>query len=199
MADKLRLGGMLLCGGASRRMGQPKHEVIFAGETMLARVARILASAADPVVIVAGPDQSLPTFDTPVRIARDIEQHQGPLFGFLHGWKAMPDDIDAVFVTGCDSPFLSKRWIEFIASRLGTAEIAVPVVNNQPQPLSAVYRRSTVDASDQLLAESRHAIKGLLKIASVVRIDEVELRTFDPRLEALRSFNTPEELAAMMK
>ena len=47
------VGGIVLCGGQSRRMGRPKAWLPFAGETMLARVVRLLSEAVSPIVVVA--------------------------------------------------------------------------------------------------------------------------------------------------
>ena len=52
----MRVAGIVLRGGQSRRMGQPKAWLPFGGETMLARVVRILGGVVDPIVVVASPD-----------------------------------------------------------------------------------------------------------------------------------------------
>ena len=54
------VGGIVLCGGQSSRMGRPKALLPFGPEVMLERVVRILSAVARPIVVVAAPDQELP-------------------------------------------------------------------------------------------------------------------------------------------
>jgi molybdenum cofactor guanylyltransferase len=55
------LGGVVLCGGKSTRMGSPKHALKFGEEVLLQRVCRILSTVVEPIVVVAAQDQELPT------------------------------------------------------------------------------------------------------------------------------------------
>ena len=48
-----RPGGIVLCGGESRRMGRDKASLPFGPETLLQRVVRQLASQVFPIVVVA--------------------------------------------------------------------------------------------------------------------------------------------------
>jgi molybdopterin-guanine dinucleotide biosynthesis protein A len=44
------VGGIVLCGGRSTRMGRPKLSLPFGPETMLQRVLRILSEVVAPIV-----------------------------------------------------------------------------------------------------------------------------------------------------
>ena len=66
-----RVGGIVLCGGQSKRMGRPKTWLPFGSELMLPRVVRLLREAVDPVVVVAAPDQEVPPLPDEVTIVRD--------------------------------------------------------------------------------------------------------------------------------
>jgi molybdenum cofactor cytidylyltransferase len=50
----MTLAGLILCGGASRRMGTPKALLDFGGETVLDRLIRLLSACCDPVTVVLG-------------------------------------------------------------------------------------------------------------------------------------------------
>src|SRR4051812_49738323 len=84
-----RLGGIILCGGRSRRMGRPKAWLPFAGEPMLARVVRLLGEVVHPLVVVAAPGQDLPPLPPDVLAARDPEEGRGPLQGLAAGLEAL--------------------------------------------------------------------------------------------------------------
>jgi molybdopterin-guanine dinucleotide biosynthesis protein A len=70
----MRIGGIILCGGRSSRMGQPKAWLPFGDEVMLQRIVRIVRAVVDPVVVVAAPGQDVPELPD-VQVIRD----QGPL------------------------------------------------------------------------------------------------------------------------
>lgn len=52
----MNVTGIILCGGASRRMGRPKALLEFGGETFLDRLIRIFQGCCDKVVLVLGHD-----------------------------------------------------------------------------------------------------------------------------------------------
>src|SRR3954470_16085289 len=95
------VGGMILCGGQSTRMGRPKAWLPFAGEWMLPRVARLLGEAVTPLVVVAAPDQDVPPLPSGITIVRDEESGRGPLQGVQAGLKALRDSVDAAYFSSC--------------------------------------------------------------------------------------------------
>src|SRR5947209_18374683 len=104
--------GVVLCGGQSSRMGRPKAWLPFGGETMLARVARLVAEAGlAPVLAVAAPDQELPPLPAGVEVVRDPEPHGGPLQGIAVGLAALVGRADAAYVSGCDVPLLRPAFV----------------------------------------------------------------------------------------
>lgn len=48
----MRVVAIVLAAGFSRRLGKPKQDVVFEGETLLARATRIAGEVADAVVVV---------------------------------------------------------------------------------------------------------------------------------------------------
>src|SRR5438876_9951681 len=100
----ITIGGIILCGGQSKRMGKPKAWLPIAGEIMLPRVVRLLGEAVSPIVVVAAPGQDLPRLPDNVLIARDEEQGRGPLQGLAAGLTALQGRVDAAFASSCDVP-----------------------------------------------------------------------------------------------
>src|SRR5258707_10287503 len=107
----MRTGGLLLCGGQSRRMGRPKAWLPFAGELMLPRVARILGEVVSPLVVVAAPDQEVPPLPVEITIVRDEEKGRGPLQGLAAGLNALRSRADVAYVSSCDVPFLQPAFV----------------------------------------------------------------------------------------
>jgi molybdopterin-guanine dinucleotide biosynthesis protein A len=199
MAKVGKVGGIVLCGGMSRRMGTPKAWLPFQGETMLARVCRILAEVVDPIVVVAGRDQDVPPLPSEIEIVRDLEAYQGPLQGLVEGLRAMEARVEAAYLSSCDVPLLRPEFVHAIVARLGTHDAAAPEVEARLQPLSAVYRLTVRTEAETLLASSQRRARDLFEHVSTCRIPVEELRAADPALASLRNINTPEEYEAAVR
>src|SRR5579862_6697259 len=131
--------GIVLCGGRSRRMRQAKAWLPVGKETMLQRLVRVISQVVKPIVVVAAQGQDLPTLPAEVTIARDEIAGCGPLQGLAAGLKALRGQVDAAFVSGCDTPFLKPILISRLIECLGPAMACVPQVNGFYHPLTAVY------------------------------------------------------------
>src|SRR5688572_12132394 len=109
-AMDLSVGGIVLCGGKSQRMGRPKAWLPFLGESMLSRVVRLLRQVVDPVVVVAAPGQKLPPLRAEVTVIRDKHEGKGPLAGIAAGLHALAGKVDAAYVSSCDVPLLQPAF-----------------------------------------------------------------------------------------
>src|SRR5437870_5114125 len=107
----MKVGGIVLCGGQSTRMGRPKAWLPFAGELMLQRVVRLLGTAVQPIVVVAAPEQDVPPLPPEVNIVRDDERGRGPLQGLAAGLSALAGQVDAAYLSSCDVPFLQPAFV----------------------------------------------------------------------------------------
>src|SRR5260370_21668712 len=162
----MKVGGVVLCGGRSSRMGRPKAQLPFGGEIMLPRVVRLLAEAVDPVVVVAASGQDVPPLPQQVSIIRDDEEGRGPLQGLAAGLKALRGRADAAFLSSCDAPFLRPAFVRRLIELLGDAVVCVPHVGDRRHPLAAVYRLEAIDAMARLLAESRLRLLNLFDVVA---------------------------------
>src|SRR5207244_9454378 len=149
------VGGIVLCGGQSSRMGRPKAWLPFGDELMLPRVVRLLSEAVSPIVVVAAPGQDIPPLPVDVRLVRDEEKGRGPLQGLLAGLTTLQGRADAAYLSSCDVPFLKPAFVRRLIDLLGDHAICVPRVGEYHHPLAAVYRISVADAVARLLEENR--------------------------------------------
>lgn len=191
-------GAIVLCGGRSSRMGLPKLGLPFGDETMLHRVARLLATVAGQVLVVAAPDQQVPPLPAGVLLARDRRAGRGPLEGLAAGLAALPAEVAAAFVTSCDVPLLVPALVERMFDLLGEARIAVPRVEGFYQPLSGVYRRNVLPVVERLLAADRLRPLFLFDEVAVRVVAPTELTDVDPTLASLRNLNRPEDYLAAL-
>jgi molybdopterin-guanine dinucleotide biosynthesis protein A len=189
----IQVGGIVLCGGQSKRMGRPKAWLPFAGELMLPRVVRILSDVVHPIVVVAAPDQDVPPLPPQIQIVRDEEKGRGPLQGLLAGLRALRGKSDAAYLSSCDVPFLKPAFVRRLIELLGDQAICVPRVGDYHHVLATIYRLNVADAVTRLLAENRLRPFFLFEAASTRVVEASELADLDPTFQSLRNLNTPKE------
>src|SRR5690349_11709108 len=156
----MNVGGVVLCGGKSSRMGSAKADLPFGPETMLGRVVRLLGDVVRPIVVVAAEGQVLPPLPSDVILAHDRQPERGPLEGIAAGLAALPPNVEAAYVTGCDVPLLVGDFVREMIRRLDEGDssqydIAVPRDGEFYHPLAAVYRVSVGPQVERLLIENR--------------------------------------------
>ena len=174
-------------------MGSPKALLPFGGETMLQRVVRLLGAVVSPIVVVAAPEQSLPQLPLDVTVTRDEREGRGPLEGLRAGLKALPDTLEAAYVTSCDVPLLVSGFVRHMLDLLTDHDIAVMEIDGFPHPLSAVYRRNTLPHVEALLAQDRLRPVFLFEAVRTRRVQPAEMTSVDPELLTLRNLNTRED------
>jgi len=192
----MRIGGIVLCGGQSLRMGQPKAWLPFGDEVLLQRVARVLGEVVQPIVVVAAPGQSLPALPHDVEIVRDDVEYRGPLGGLVAGLAALNGRVDAAYLSGCDLPFLLPAFVRRVISFAPAT--AVPRVNGYLHPLAAVYSMAVYDTALSLLKADQRRLIGLFDHVPTRIIEAAELADLDPTFQSLCNINTPKEYAAAL-
>lgn len=189
----LRVGGIVLCGGQSSRMGRPKAWLPFGDELMLPRVVRLLSEVVSPIVVVAAPEQDVPPLSAGVTIVRDEERGRGPLQGLSAGLRALAGQADAAYLSSCDVPFLRPAFIQRLIDLLGKYAICVPHVGEFHHPLAAVYRLGVTETVERLLAENRMRPVFLFDTVPTRVVQAEELSDVDPTFQSLRNLNMPED------
>lgn len=199
VADLVRVGGIVLCGGQSRRMGRSKAWLTFGGETFLQRVTRIVGEVVQPTVAVAAAGQELPPLPTSILVARDEQPGRGPLQGLLAGLDRLSGVVDAVYVSSCDAPLLRPAFVRRMIDLLADFDIAVPETDGLPHPLAGVYRTKVREGVRELLDASRLRLVFLFERYRTRFVPTEELRTVDEHLSSLRNINTPEDYDALLR
>ena len=195
----MNVGGIVLCGGQSKRMGRPKAWLPFGDELMLPRVVRLLREAVWPIIVVAAPEQDVPLLADDIEIVRDEQKGRGPLQGLAAGLKALQQRADAAFLSSCDVPFLKPAFVRKLIELLGPHQICVPHVGEHHHPLAAVYRIEVLSAIHRLLSENRLRPFYLFEEVATRVVEAGELMAIDPTFQTLRNLNTPEEYEAALR
>jgi molybdenum cofactor guanylyltransferase len=176
-------------------MGTSKALLLFDGEPLIVHVVATLQRLFAEVVVVAAPEQDLPSM--PVRLVPDEVAYQGPVGGIYYGLTAAGSD--AAFVTSCDSVFLNIDLIAHLLHQLPGHDVVVPHWQGRFQPLHAVYRRSVSPLLAEQLARGQLRPVHLFDKVRLRRVDEDEIRRFDPEGSSFYNMNTPEDYAEALK
>ena len=127
------MAGLILAGGASRRMGTPKALLAYRGETFLDRMIRLFSDVCRPVIVVLGhqPEQIRSGIqrvsEAIFTVNRDPER--GMLSSLQCGLRIAPADAGAVMFTPVDHPHLQSATLARLASNFEAARapVVVPV------------------------------------------------------------------------
>jgi molybdopterin-guanine dinucleotide biosynthesis protein A len=192
----MTLGAVVLCGGQSRRMGQPKAWLPFGPERLLQRVVRLVSKGIDggPIVVVAAAGQDCPPLPSSVTIVRDEVAGRGPLQGLAAGLAALPETVELAYASATDVPFLEPAWIGRLHELIGACDLAIPFAEGYHHPLATLYRRAAIlPAIDALLAAGRLRPVFLMEHVRVRIVTAEELRAVDTDLKTLRNLNAPDD------
>jgi molybdopterin-guanine dinucleotide biosynthesis protein A len=180
-------------------MGRPKAWLPFGDEVLLQRTVRILAEVVEPIVVVAAPDQSLPSLSKQVRIARDDREFLGPLNGLATGLASLGEDAQVAYLSSCDVPFLRPAFVRRVIEDLRDADICIPEVGGYRHPLAAAYRTNLIDDVRSLIDAGRLRPVFLSEVRRTRVLTESDFADVDPELVSLRNVNTIEEYRAALR
>jgi molybdenum cofactor guanylyltransferase len=143
MAGRPEPFGVILAGGAGRRIGGSKGIVNLQGRPLISYPLEALRGALGDVAIVAKADTELPSLPgVTVWIEPDSPRH--PLLGIIEA-LALADDR-AVVVCPSDMPFVTTELIRALArADPGAAPAVVAGCEGRMQPLLGCYQPQTID------------------------------------------------------
>ena len=126
----MKPAAVLLAGGASSRMGQPKALLKIAGQTFLGRLIALYSTCCEPVVVVLGhqameiragvqPEAQWPEAQWVVNLRPDL----GQFSSLQTGLRAVPAGVDCLFQP-IDYPAVKAATVELLAGTEG--ELVIP-------------------------------------------------------------------------
>jgi molybdenum cofactor guanylyltransferase len=189
---------IILAGGQSRRMGKDKAWLPLPGQpgnTFVEHLASMLTALCSETLLVARDEAHAAAYAAlaGVRVLSDKLPAYGPLMGLYSGLSAAR--TPHALVMAVDMPFVQPALLSFLLNQPAAGSLLVPVVNDTPQVLLAVYPRAILPLIEKCLQEGRRDLRSLLEVAPVRYIDEAQLRRVDPRLRSFINVNTPGELS----
>jgi molybdenum cofactor guanylyltransferase len=199
----VRIGGIVLAGGQSRRMGVdklrlPRHP--DATTTVLQHVVQVVSAVVDDVYVVTAPGTFPEGLFPCAHILHDPHAHRGPLFALAHAWSQVDWTVrDACLVCAGDLPGLQRQVLDELKAALEQDAIAADGVvvrrDGRLQPLLAAYRSAVGQAWRSAV---QHGETRLMRVVAdltcaVVDADEAQWPAW-----WTRPIHTPEDYEAWL-
>ena len=183
--------GFVLAGGKSTRMGADKVFLKVDGQTLLDR-ALVLASSVCGYVRIVGDPAKFSTLET--KAIGDIFPGCGPLAGIHAALAHSPCELNLMLAV--DMPLVSASLLSFLfaAADRGAALVTVPRINEQLQPLCAVYRREFAAKAEAALQAGSYKIDAAFSGVSIRVIEEAELVAAGFSARSFFNMNTPQDI-----
>ncbi|MBY0009377.1 molybdenum cofactor guanylyltransferase [Paenibacillus typhae] len=204
-----RYSGIILTGGASRRMGTDKALLELGGRPVLARLAEELGQLADSTIIASGPRQRLEYSGLGLLQVTDVYPGCGPMAGLHAALSHTQQEWN--LVAACDLPFASAEFLRYMLTahaesqmntgspgQTGGADAAVAVSREgRVQPLLGLYHKRVLPVLETALDAGNYRFMDCLNKLDVLYVPE---SGFTPAAADTPSpvfnMNTPADYAA---
>ncbi len=180
--------GLVLAGGAGRRLNKHKGLQLVGGIPIAERVLAALTPVADEVVLVG--DAAVPGG---LRQIADEQPGAGPLAAIHTGMAAATADI--YLVVAWDMPFVTTALFRHLLAAAVDSDAVVPVVGGQQHPLCAAYRRGCLPAISDAMAAGECRVISFFSEIRVRELQDDDLVQLGALDMLLFNVNTLEDLA----
>jgi molybdopterin-guanine dinucleotide biosynthesis protein A len=186
------LHGLLLCGGASRRMRRDKAQLHYSGEPQLLRAWRLLTAFTERAFVSVRDSQH----DEPLRASLpqliDTYDAVGPVAGILSAHDAFPEA--AWLVIACDLPLLDETTLRTLIAARDPAKEATAFASRfdgLPEPLCTLWEPPIHQRLKQRYEAGSYCPRKVLI--------QADIRLLPPPGNALDNINTPQEFEQMQR
>ena len=179
--------GLILAGGASKRMQRDKAALKYLGKTQLERAFELAGRHVDKVFVSVRADQTSDPTRAPRPMIVDLGEGEGPIAGIRSALAAHPEV--AWLVLACDLPFLSDAAIEGLLRRRDPTVLATAYKSAHdglPEPLCAIWEPAAARVLAEYQAGGGQCPRKFLIRHAAHLIDPLDQHALD-------NVNTPEE------
>jgi molybdopterin-guanine dinucleotide biosynthesis protein A len=182
------MNGLILAGGQSSRMGQPKSLLQYHGKPQYLHLKDLLSEHCAEVFVSCQADQQ--SWFTEIETILDSEMYGeiGPLNGVLSAFDREKDK--AWLVLGCDYPWLEPMDLtQLVQSRnpSGVATVFIHPETRFLEPLLGIYEAAAAPLLRDWLQQGNESLRRFLMQHAVEKV-------VPERPECLKSVDTPEQM-----
>lgn len=185
---------IVLAGGKGLRLGRNKVLEIVGDRSVLNQVISCVSSLCSETIIVTTREQAIPQSISSLqfRVVTDIFPGKGTLGGIYTGLVASNSFYN--LVVACDMPFLNQSLLRYMLELSTGADIVVPRVGKQFEPLHAIYAKSCLAPMEDMIKQDNLIIYKLYSSVKVRYVEAEEIARFDPEHLSFFNINTEADL-----
>jgi len=193
-----QIAAFILAGGVSSRMGKEKGLLMFGGEPLIVRTARLIEPLVSEITIV-GPPERYAALGFNAIADRNIGGREGentvrtPLVGIATALNATKSPWNLILA--CDLPYLTAEWLDWLLARAAnsSAQILMPRTSGGLEPLAAVYRKECAAPIVAALELGVRKVTDAMAEFCTEQLSESDWKMHDPQGRVLRNMNTPSD------
>ena len=161
------IGGIILAGGESRRMGEDKGLMEYQGKMMIQHVIDTLMPLTNEILIVSNKENyPLPG----VRVVEDEIKGNGPLIGIISGLEQ--SNCEWNWVLSCDSPHVSERLLMKLKKGIqDNIDVIWSKEAKRVHPLIGMYRKRAITGLRRQWADQKLKLTRLQEYVAIKEID----------------------------
>ena len=167
---------IILCGGKSSRMGRDKGSMIIQDKPMIKHILSTLNHQINEAIIVLNEQSRIDKYcefisphdyDYTITFVEDKIKNKGPMPGIMTGLSYISSDY--ALILPCDSPYVSKNYINTIFSQIDNAYQAIVPYHDEnnklktSEPLHSIYNKNALPVIEELVNQDVLHIKGLIE------------------------------------
>jgi molybdenum cofactor guanylyltransferase len=174
--------GVVLAGGAGKRIGGDKCTVELAGRPLVLYPIHALRRVCEQVVVVAKQDTVLPQLAGEAEVWVEPDEPRHPLAGVVHALRMA--SARRVVVLACDMPLVPEDLLRTLLKSANDVG-AITCSGDVAEPLCAVYTREALKGLEQFEPGARAT-----DVVEALGVEHVEWDDAN----AVLSVNAPEDL-----
>ena len=187
--------GIVLAGGASRRMGRNKAFLTLGERSLIAIVIDQIAKVCTEVLVVASDVRPYAGIGT--RLVPDHYRQVGVLGGLHAGLMAARCEL--ALVVGCDMPFLDPALLRAFVGWAHGFDAVVLKRGEYVDPLHAAYRRACLPAITAAIRDNNRRVVSFFPHIRTRYVTAEEVAAIDPTFLSFRNVNTPADWEAVQR
>jgi molybdopterin-guanine dinucleotide biosynthesis protein A len=187
----MHCSGVILAGGKSSRMKFNKAFAAIGDKSVYQIILEKFQYSFEDIFTISNDPYLYEPMGT--LVFPDIYPGLGPLAG-IHS-ALFHARFEAVFVMGCDMPFMNMQLVEYLLMQLGSYECAVPEVDGRLQPLATVYGKKCLPLLTECLSSDKlKLIRVFEEKLNANIITEQDMASFGNIHEIFMNVNNPAAL-----
>jgi molybdenum cofactor guanylyltransferase len=170
---------------------------VIGGKTTLSRSVELVRASCGNAKIIAVEERYT---SAPAEIVVDRWPGEGPLGGILTGLlntAELDANIKWNLIIGCDMPFLTQKWLEFLCVRASDSKAQVVVADsiNGLEPLCACWSVEAMPVVQAAFDSGVRRVTEAMKRVPMEVLDESTWKRFDTDGRLFWNMNTLEDFA----